>query len=104
MISDQQKQRCLKEFADAQPINMSNARIAEHALEDATYRQGPYGYDPKKREEALQAYSDADYMAESRAWILELIRAALASGQGPLPDIMAIHDKTIDTLKSWVKE
>lgn len=104
MISDEQKRRCEKEFADAQPINMSNARMAEHALEDATYRQGPYGYDPKKRDDALRSYAEADYMAESRAWILELIREALAREPKPMPDLMALHDRTIKALKEFVED
>lgn len=72
MISEEQMQRAEREFAANTGAAISVARDAERELERYTYYQRPF--DPAKRDQLLQDYKDADYMAESRAWILNLIR------------------------------
>lgn len=75
MISEEQMDRAEKEFAANANAALSVARDAERALESYTY-SSYRTYDPQKREELLKEYRDADYMAESRAWILNLIRSS----------------------------
>ena len=73
MITEEQMDRAEREFAANLQAAISVARDAERELEHYTYYVRPYDY--KKREQLLQDFKDADYMAESRAWILQLIRA-----------------------------
>ena len=73
MISQEQVERCEKEFSSAAALAFAKARDAERSLEAYTY--GSYrNYDPARREKLLEAYRDADYEAESRAFILGLIQ------------------------------
>lgn len=75
MISREQQERALSEFRDASSKTFAAARSAELDLEDYTYRQCPY--DPAVRASKLIAFNEADYQAESRAWIASLIRKAI---------------------------
>lgn len=83
MISNEQMDRAEREFAANASASVAVARDAERALEHCEYYERPY--DIKKREQLFKDYQDADYMAESRAWILHLIRKDLASRATP-PD------------------
>lgn len=74
MISNEQMERAEKEFTSAAREALGPARAAERALEDHKYPRTSIGHDPTKRAGFVQAYADADYMAESRAWIAQLIR------------------------------
>lgn len=78
MISEEQMERAENEFAANAGAALSVARDAERALESYTY-SSYRTYDPQKREELLKEYRDADYMAESRAWILHMIRSHRAA-------------------------
>lgn len=76
MISDEQMERAAKEFSANASACVEVARDAQHALENYEYRRGAYEpRDPKHRDKLFKDFEDADYMAESRAWILGLIRA-----------------------------
>ena len=74
MISKEQMERAEKEFVANTQAAVEVAREAEKALEHYTYSARPY--DPVKREALLKEFRDADYMAESRAWILHMIRGS----------------------------
>lgn len=75
MISKEQIERAEKEFASAARLAFEKAKCAERILEDATYAPSRT-YDPNHRQKFLEEYRDADYEAESRAFILGLIRKA----------------------------
>ena len=77
MISEEQMERAEREFALNAAASIAVARDAERELEHCSYHAQPY--DPGKRQILLEAFQDADYMAESRSWILYLIRAARAA-------------------------
>lgn len=74
MISEKQMDRAEREFAANASASLSVARDAERELEFYTYSSDRRQYDPKKREQLFNDFQDADYMAESRHWILHLIR------------------------------
>lgn len=77
MISKEQIERALAEMSGAASDAISRARTAERVLEDYTYPRTAYAqrqYDPDKRERFLAEYREADYLAESRLWIANLIR------------------------------
>lgn len=74
MISDEQMARAETEFAVEAHKAFDAARSAERALENYTYRTTPAQYDPRRRDELLAAYYEADYLAESRVWIHQMIR------------------------------
>ncbi len=77
MISDEQISRVKAEMCAAASAAFQKARQAELDLEDYSYPRSEHEsrqYDPSKREQLLQAYREADYLAESRAWIHNLIR------------------------------
>ena len=76
MISEEQMERAEREFAANATAAFEVARDAERKLEHYTYAIPSRAYDPAKREALLKDYRDADYMAESRAWILQLIKVA----------------------------
>ena len=87
MITAEQMKRANEEFAAAAAATVNQAREAERALELYTYgivdkqhRQ----YSCEKREQLLKEFQEADYMAERSAWILSLIRRAMARRN--LPD------------------
>lgn len=74
MIREEQMERAEKEFTSAAREALGPARAAERALEDYDYPRTSFGHDPTKRAGFVQAYTDADYVAESRGWIAQLIR------------------------------
>jgi hypothetical protein len=75
VITEEQMDRAEREFADNAKAAIEVARDAERALESYTY-SSYRTFDPAKRDALLKEYQDADYMAESRAWILHLISKA----------------------------
>lgn len=74
MITTEQMEQADREFATAATNAVVAARKAERALERQHYGQNDGLKDPSKTAELAAAYDAADYMAESRAWILDLIR------------------------------
>ena len=82
MITKEQMQRSEKEFASAAALSVGKARDLERSLEQYTYNSGR-NYDPARRQRILEDFQDADYEAESRAWILSLIR--IARGREGIP-------------------
>jgi hypothetical protein len=73
MISKEQMERAEREFTSEAATWFQKAKEAERSLEAYTY--GPRrDYSPLRRDKLLEDFRDADYMAESRAWILNLIR------------------------------
>lgn len=84
MITKEQQRRALVEFTEAASKAFAAAAVAERELEFYTYSVRPY--DPAVREAHLSAFKEADYQAESRAWIANLIRAAIDPIE-PLRDI-----------------
>ena len=74
MISKEQIDRAEKEFAANAAAAFKVARDAERALENYDYSSTRRVFDPAHRDKLLAEFNDADYMAESRAWILLLIR------------------------------
>lgn len=76
MISDEQMRRAEREFATAALAALGPARGAECALDLYQYSGGPeWSLDHCTK--LRTAYAEADYIAESRAWIHQLIAAAL---------------------------
>jgi hypothetical protein len=82
MITDEQMHRAEREFASAATLAFAKARDAERSLENYTYCSPRQNYNPKLREKLLEDFRDADYEAESRSWILNLIQTALKKGPG----------------------
>ena len=78
MISDVQMMRTEREFASAADDALESARRAELQLQDYQCGIRKKVYDPQEAERLVEAYNFADYTAESRAWILDLIRGAIA--------------------------
>lgn len=77
MISNEQIDRALAEMSVAAREAIERARQAERALEDYSYPRTAYAsrqYDPVKRDKLFDAFQEADYFAESRSFISELIR------------------------------
>jgi hypothetical protein len=73
MISKEQIDRCISEFAIDAAISFAKARDLERSLEAMTYAPDQ-NYNPARREELLEAYREARYEAESRAFILALLK------------------------------
>jgi hypothetical protein len=84
MISKEQMERALKEFTSGAAVAFAKARDAERSLEAYTYSPRR-DYTPERREKLLEAFRDADYEAESRAWIRELIKKALKPERHSIP-------------------
>lgn len=78
MISDDQMKRAEAEFAHDAATRLSMARDAERALEFYTYKSPRREYSPQFREQLWKEFQEADYQAESRAWIIQLIRKAMS--------------------------
>lgn len=79
MISEEQIDRVESELSAAAFDAFNQAKQAERALEDYTYPRSTYQrqqYSPAKREKLLVEFREADYLAESRAWVTSLIRAS----------------------------
>ena len=75
VISKEQIERVERECAANSSAAFGLAKEAEQSLEAYTYTtERPY--DPVKRQWLLYEFNEADYQAESRAWLLNLIRAA----------------------------
>lgn len=79
MISKEQIELVEREFAANSSAAFELAKEAERSLEEYTYSFGR-GYDPAKRQRLLDEFNEADYQAESRTWVLNLIRAAKNCG------------------------
>ena len=78
MITKEQIERVEREVAANARAAFELAKVAERSLEAYTYTtERPY--DPEKRQRLLDEFNEADYQAESRAWMLNLIRAAKVS-------------------------
>ncbi len=76
LITHEHMRRAEREFIGEQLATFQKARCLEKSLEAYTY--GPSRtYNPVHREKLLEDFRDADYMAESRAWILGLIRKGI---------------------------
>ena len=85
MITKEQMDRAEKEFRTLAHITDSEAADAERALEQYTYAPNE-PFDPATRQRYADEFAEADYMAESRAWIhylivQELKRASTESGE-----------------------
>ncbi len=80
MISNEQIERAYSELRTSAREAFEKAKSAERALETYTYSDYRQ-YDPAKRERLLAEYREADYLAESRAWISSLIREFLISAK-----------------------
>lgn len=79
MITKEQIERVEREVAANASAAFELAKEAEQSLEVYTYSRDR-GYDPAKRQRLLDEFNEADYQAESRAWLLNLIRAAKNCG------------------------
>jgi hypothetical protein len=75
MISKEQMERAKLEFARNAVAAMEVARNAERAREQ--YQYGSSRIDLGDRRKLDSEYADADYMAESRAWIHAMIVAEI---------------------------
>ena len=75
MITKEQIERVEREFLRESTEALAAARGAERSLESYTYTTDR-PYDPSKRQRLLEVFKELDYQAESRAWILSLIRSA----------------------------
>lgn len=76
MISEAQMERAEQEFSHAAHVAIDPARSVELALERHQNGPHPRGRDPMATDSLVSAYREADYVAESRAWIASLIRTA----------------------------
>jgi hypothetical protein len=74
MITNEQKDRAEKEFAAAAGQAARDAAPAERELEFQNYPSGGRRFDFDAREKALREFQEADYLAESRAYVRDLIR------------------------------
>jgi hypothetical protein len=74
VITAEQEKQAEREFEMEAASAFQKAKALEKSLEHYTYSQPRREYDPKRRERLLQEFLEADYIAESRAWILQLIR------------------------------
>lgn len=72
MISKAQKRRTYLEFKREADIAIREAGEAERDFEGYTYRSD--GFNPVVRDKKLERFNEADYMAESRVYILQLIK------------------------------
>jgi hypothetical protein len=73
VISKEQMDRAQAEFRRAYGEAYQQARQAEHLLE--TYTYAPHEqYNPATRARYLHEYREADYMAESRAWVVQVLQ------------------------------
>lgn len=91
MITDEQMKRAEAEFASESQFAFQKARNAEHSLEAATY-ESHRTYDPQRRRKLFEEFQDADYLAESRAWILGLMRKATKKSGVPHDAICFFRD------------
>jgi hypothetical protein len=82
MISNEQKNRAEREFVAAAAAALPLARDAEREREHQNFLSSPH-YNPTKARAAQIAFDEADYIAESRAYVRDLIRADLAYKHRP---------------------
>lgn len=75
MITEEQMARCEKEFTSAVAVSHAKARDAERSLEAHQHGGGRRSCNPEKIDRLYQEFLDADYEDESRAWILDLVKA-----------------------------
>jgi hypothetical protein len=75
MISIQQLDRLKREAKANAFAALSVAKDAELALENYDYSRSR-GFDPTERQRLLDEFNEADYMAESRSYLLQLIQDA----------------------------
>ena len=75
MITREQIDRVDDEFTVLASMAFEAARNAERTLECAKYEIAPH-YDHQKVERLMAEFQEADYQAESRAWVRNLIREA----------------------------
>jgi hypothetical protein len=73
MITKEQKERAAKEFAGLAHDALQPAREAEREREHQNFLSSPH-YSPTKAKAAQLAFDEADYIAESRAYVRDLIR------------------------------
>lgn len=86
MITNDQKLRAEREFTALAHNALQPAREAEREREHQNFLSSPL-YNPAKAKAAQLAFDEADYVAESRAYIRDLIRADLAPKSRPaLPE------------------
>lgn len=79
MITKEQIERVEREVAANASAAFELAKEAERSLEAYTYTtERPYY--TVKRQRLLDEFNEADYQAESRAWLLNLIRSAKNCG------------------------
>lgn len=76
MISKEQMQRALQEFQTLAAEWEQTARAAELEREHFAYLVAPE-YDRAAHMKSCRRFEEADYMAESRAWIRNLIQNAI---------------------------
>ena len=77
MISREQQERALREAQDAASKAYATASWAERDYEEYMYRSRPN--DPGIAAAKRLAAEEADYQAESKAWIVNLITEAMKS-------------------------
>ena len=79
MITKEQIERVERNVAANASAALALARDNELNLEAYTYKTDR-PYDPAKRQRLLDEFNEADYQAESQAWLLNLIRSAKNCG------------------------
>jgi hypothetical protein len=82
MLTKEQMRRALTEFAESSGEWFQAARRAEIEYERLAYLVAPE-YDREKTLRAFLEYQEADYYAESRAWIKGLIQKAISEFISP---------------------
>lgn len=100
MITNEQMSRVQSEMKEAARCAVSAARSAERILEDYTYPRTGHermNYDPMNREKLWMEFREADYLAESRSWIVNLIRESISSKQNQLSHVGTEGNMTDET-------
>ncbi len=77
MLTKEQMRRANEEFIESSGEWFQAARRAELNLERENYLVAPE-FSAERRDRALLEYREADYYAESRAWIAGLIKKAIS--------------------------